>query len=102
MNDDILKKIIQLVNWFSAHLCSSYNKCDDVTKKHIDNLYLEFNERWKNIISTPIPPELESLVKAREKLNSWKISQGLDICSWYQSDYIRELEARVKQLENRE
>lgn len=43
----LLKEIVKLNNWFTAHLCSSYAKADAETKKHIDGLYIEFNRRWK-------------------------------------------------------
>ena len=50
MNEALLKEIIKLNNWFTAHLCSSYSKADELTKKHIDALYLEFNRRWKLLL----------------------------------------------------
>jgi len=45
-----LKAILELNNWFTAHLVSSYQKVDESTKKHIDQLYLEFNRRWKETV----------------------------------------------------
>jgi hypothetical protein len=50
VHDADLKEVIKLVNWFTAHLCSSYAKADKSTKKHIDKLYLEFNRRWKGLL----------------------------------------------------
>ena len=32
MDDVFLKKVINLNNWFTAHLCSAYAKADDATK----------------------------------------------------------------------
>jgi hypothetical protein len=47
---EFLKNIYNLNNWFTAHNLSSYAKCDQETKDHIDQLYLEFNKRWKLLI----------------------------------------------------
>jgi hypothetical protein len=48
--DLTLKEIIKLNNWFTAHLLFEYAKINSSNKKHIDNLYLEFNRRWEKII----------------------------------------------------
>ena len=48
-NKDMLRGILKLNNWFTAHLLSQYAKVPETNKKHIDELYLEFNKRWKGI-----------------------------------------------------
>lgn len=43
-----LTALLKTVQWFIAHLCSSYYNSSDETKAHIDQLYEEFNNRWSD------------------------------------------------------
>lgn len=44
------KEVLELNNWFIAHQLSAYQKADETTKAHLDNLYLEFNKKWKELL----------------------------------------------------
>jgi hypothetical protein len=58
---DFLKKVIKLNNWFIVHQLSAYRKADQKTRDHLDELYEEFNRRWKLLLREnkleDIPPQ---------------------------------------------
>ena len=72
---EFLNEIIDLNNWFIAHQLSCYTRAGERTKKHLDELYLEFNRRWKGLLTNI--PKTKLIINTAQTILAYPISAFL-------------------------